>query len=457
MVRSARERILNLAWLMVFLWTILGPQTPVSGQEPLTLVDIYRQALAANEQVGIALEALQIARDEKKKALSAMLPRLESSASYTRRPDDISAPSGNVSRAKEENDFELRITQPLYSGGRAMATYRMAKGAIRESRSELRVTEEELLFEVATAYYDVLKARENRSIALFEVDRLIRHESASQKRFDVGEVTKTIVLRARAELSRARVDLARAEAELKNARDRLVLLAKLPQDFDLIESPEPLSPPGGEEALLEAAIRNRPDLAAAVIRERIADDGIRFARGNFLPTLSVDAVYSRQDQEPKNPFFFVKIDKRATLTLSFPLFEGGLRWAELSEARSKARQAVLQRSLLEDQIRLEVRSALRDLEAIRSVLENSRDQVAFARENFVLVEKQFAFGLATHIDVLDANSLLNDAQRELANSRFDKDLAILRVQQSAGIFLEKAKGPLVEQGAQEDVFRTSSD
>ncbi|MGH7275291.1 MAG: TolC family protein, partial [Nitrospiria bacterium] len=129
-------------------------------------------------------------------------------------------------------------------------------------------------------------------------------------------------------------------------------------------------------------------------------------------------------------------DKLATLTLTFPLFEGGLRMAELREARSKARQAGLERTLLEDRIEVSVKSALHDLAAVESVLENFKDQLASAQENFTLVEKQFAFGLATNIDVLDANSLLHDAQRQLSNATYNRDLAVLRLQKTVGLFLK---------------------
>jgi outer membrane protein len=414
---------------------ILGGWSNAIAQ-PMTLEEVYAKALQSNEQVMIAREGIDIARGEKDKALSVMLPNLVAEASYTRRPDAILSPSGNVSRAEEEKALELRIRQPLYSGGRAMATYKSAKESIKESMEELKVAQEDLLFKVATAYYNLLKAQKNRSLAQVEVERLERHQKASESRFKVGEVTKTIVLRAQAELSRARADLARATAELKTARDQLILLAKLPADFEASDPPAPFLPPGDEQALTQLANQRRPDLVASSIREAVALNGIRFSRGGFLPTLSLEGIYSRQDQDPKNPFFFVKRDQRATLTLTLPLFEGGRRLAELREARSKARQTGLERTLLEDRIEAEVKNALRDLMTVDSVLENLKDQLAYAQENFILVEKQFTFGLATNIDALDANSLLHQAQKQLTNTQYDKDLAVLTLQKTVGIFLD---------------------
>jgi outer membrane protein len=404
--------------------------------QPITLEEVYTKALEANEQVIIAREEVDIARQEKNKALSALLPTLTGGANYTRRPHEVLSPGGNVSRPKEERIYELRLRQPVYSGGKAMAVYQSAKEGIKENAEELRAVQENLLFDVATAYYNVLKAQKILSLAQVEVERLERHLKASESRFNVGEVTKTVVLRAQAELSRAKADRVRAEAELKTARDQLILLAKLPRDFEVSDPPSPFLQPGTETDLMQLAYQRRPDLIASSIREGIARNSIKIAHGGFLPSVSLEGTYSKQNQYPKNQFFFVNEDKQATLTLTLPLFEGGLRLAEFREARAKARQAGLERTLLADRIEVEVKTALRDLETITSVLENFKDQVAFAQENFTLVEKQFAFGLATNIDVLDANSSLHEAQQQLSNARYDRDLAVLGLQKVVGIFLD---------------------
>ena len=86
---------------------------------------------------------------------------------------------------------------------------------------------------------------------------------------------------------------------------------------------------------------------------------------------------------------------------------------------------------------MEVKNALRDLMTVDSVLENLKDQLAYAQENFILVEKQFTFGLATNIDALDANSLLHQAQKQLTNTQYDRDLAVLKLQKTVGIFLDQ--------------------
>jgi outer membrane protein len=407
-----------------------------SGRQ-VTLEEMYREALARNEQVGIAREGLYRSEKEVNRSIGFLLPQLTLQAQYLRRPETLFGSSNTfILRPKEEEQFSAVLTQPLFTGGRALAAYRIAKRGVEGSRHDLNNVQEQLLFGVAQAYYTALKARKNVAIDEAEVTRLEAHRRDAEKRFQVGEVTKTVVLRAEAELSGARANLIKAKNDVETAKNQLSLLTKVPLGFDL-EEPALLDAPAGEEAeLIRQAMENRPDLARERINIEIARQGVKSARGTFLPSLNLQGRYDWIDQSPSGSFL-VRRDRSALLVLNFPLFEGGTRIAELSQARSKVSEAELNRSLLENQISLQVRNDLLTLASITSALQNLRDEVAFARDNFAMVSRQFAVGLATNIDVLDANATLNTAELQLANTMYDRELVILQVYRDIGIFTKK--------------------
>ncbi|MEK6583528.1 MAG: TolC family protein, partial [Nitrospirota bacterium] len=126
-----------------------------------------------------------------------------------------------------------------------------------------------------------------------------------------------------------------------------------------------------------------------------------------------------------------------TLSLTFPLYEGGLRVAEVREAESKFREAGLKRLSLRKDIEIEVRDASYNITAINSAIEFYRKQVSFAEENYNTVFKQFTYGLAVNADVIDANSTLVTAQKSLSNSTFDLQLAIIDLKRKMGVVLEE--------------------
>lgn len=63
-------------------------------------------------------------------------------------------------------------------------------------------------------------------------------------------------------------------------------------------------------------------------------------------------------------------------------------------------------------------------------------QLTFAEDNYKAVSKQFEFGLANSIDVMDANTLLVTAERQLTDSRYNYKLSDLRLKRATGMLLK---------------------
>src|SRR3972149_5180354 len=111
----------------LLLGTVLAlHDSPAFSERILTLEEAYRLADRQNEQVQTAREDLLQAESETRRARSFILPRVSADYNYLRRPDPLFSPFG-VLRPESEDEFSVLLEQPLYSGGRAMATYRIAK------------------------------------------------------------------------------------------------------------------------------------------------------------------------------------------------------------------------------------------------------------------------------------------------------------------------------------------
>jgi outer membrane protein len=436
---SMSSQLIKRQAIVIAFFSSILIMTQTNKASGLTLQEAYRLALENYETVKIARESIIQAEMEKRKALSGLLPTIKSELDYTRRPEAVLNSSGNaVIRPQGDERFQLTLDQPLYTGGQATSAFKIAGLGIQGSREALGSTKEDLLFQVASIFYNTLKAKKNAQIDEDDVKRLEEHRRDAEARYRVGEVTKDVLLRAEAELSAAKASLIRADNDLKVAKDQLTLLTKLKGGFDADEPTAPVVPPQSDQEQLDTAYKLRHDLIKKRLDEQIALENVRFTRGSFFPFLSFEAQYIQDDQSPASPFSTVNHDKLAMLKLTLPLFEGGFRIADLREAQSKARQAELDHVLLREQIRLDIHQSNFNLQALNSVLENLRDQLAFSEENYALVSKRFQFGLATNIDVLDANNTLLDAERQLANSSYDRDLAVLSLQKGMGVFLQYA-------------------
>ncbi len=125
------------------------------------------------------------------------------------------------------------------------------------------------------------------------------------------------------------------------------------------------------------------------------------------------------------------------MVLSFPIFEGGLRIAEVSEARSKFRDADFKRLALKRDMELQITEAVNRMTTAKAVIESYKRQRAFAEEDYKMVFEQFKYGLATMVDIIDADSTLISAQSSFMNSTYDYELSKLEYKAVIGALLEE--------------------
>ena len=89
---------------------------------------------------------------------------------------------------------------------------------------------------------------------------------------------------------------------------------------------------------------------------------------------------------------------------------------------------------------VEVETAYLDFLTQKGTLKSLEDQLVFAKDNFNAVTKQFEHGLAHSIDVMDANTLLVTAQRQLADVVYNYQLSIARLKRATGTLLQFVLG-----------------
>lgn len=421
--------LLSLAWC---LWS-----GAVHAEEKIiTLGDASHLAIAGYESVKLSEEDLYQAEKGIDKALSQMLPSLTANANYTKYSESKVA-GGFRLQPEDTSSYELKLTQSLYSGGKEWSLWRQAKKKTEANKYGLEAVKQEIAFNTSSAYLVVLKAEKTVEIKEASLKRAEEQRKVAAARFKVGEATKAIVLRAEADVASAETELTNAKKDLLVARDKLARLIGVSDEFKVVDpNIQPISD-AGLDKLTAISMEKRQEYIQSRLDQEIAEEGIGYAEGNFLPSLKLEGVYSKRDQNPKTSFFLDE-SMYAGVIFTYPLFEGGLRKAELDEAKSKKRQAELKKINLRRDIELEVREAFHNLEAFTSVIESNKRQLSFAEENYTMVFKQFTYGLSTNVDVIDANSTLVAAQSNLANAAYDYQMAILELKKKVGILLEDA-------------------
>lgn len=419
-------------------------QSSETGPPEYTLEDLYRIAIVQSEKVKISEEDLFIAEREKDKAVSFLLPRLSAFGEHTRYSEEktfYGAEGGFTIQPESSSSWGLRLNQSISLGGREITSLGISKKGIERSRYDLQAVMEDYILSVSEAYFAVLKAKKGVDIARANVERLSKYRDEANTRLRVGEVSKTAVLRAEGELSGSQSELIRIGNILELAMAVLARVAGISgsfsiKDTDWSSQKSAFSPDlDSVDSYKQTAFAERAEIRSGTIGRDIAEDRVIFAKGAYWPSLSVEGVYLGRDENPSSTFFSDE-SIYGLLRIDFPLFEGGLRRAEVRESEARKRQAELLYDDLKKTISIEVEAAYLDLKTQAGILKSLEDQLMFARDNYDAVTKQFAFGLASSIDVIDANTLLVDSERQLSRAQYDYQLAVLKLKRATGTLLK---------------------
>ncbi|MDY6831281.1 MAG: TolC family protein [Thermodesulfobacteriota bacterium] len=276
------------------------------------------------------------------------------------------------------------------------------------------------------------------------LERLEQHRAAVKARLRLGVVTRPDVYRVEAELSSAQADLTDARNARYLAESSLGRAVGLEGGFSLV-SPDTMEiTPLAAASLAQLqhqALRQRADLKAGRVAEKMAQSQIKLEKSAYWPTVSLEGGYTSTEADPE---VFAPEDESiyGSVMVNVPIFDGGLRKANTGTARAELEKARLGRASLEKDIRVEVEQAWRELFSKLERRNALADKLRFAGENFNAVSKQFDNGLATSIDRIDANTLYTQAAKELAAAEYACAVAGLRLEKAAGTFLETVMGVL---------------
>lgn len=426
--------IICCLWCFVFLFIAVFD---ANSTDIYTLDDVFSMALKNAERLKISEEEIYIAEMGKDKAFANLIPKLSVFGGFTKFSEDKYSLGMTVIQADRAYSYGLRLDQTYSIAGREFKLYDSSKDSIEKSRFDNLSVTNDYLLNVATAFYDALKAQRYVEIAKSNMERLQKHKKAAEVRLKVGEVTKTALLRAEAELSGARTEFIKAENNYKLSKAVLSRLVGITSDFELktsdsADSEEALKlTNAGLHSLQSEALISRTEVKSAMLQQKIAERQVRITETAYYPSISLEGVVTKAGMNPES-LSLVKESIYGAIKVNFPIFEGGMRRAEVREAEAKGRQASL---LIEDtrkSVLIDVQKSYLDFLTSKDSLNSLQDQVAFARDNYNAVSRQFEFGLANSIDVMDANNLLVTSEQKLSETDYNFRLSLLKVKRAVG-------------------------
>jgi len=334
------------------------------------------------------------------------------------------APFGSIGNPRfplileREQDTRLTLRQALYAPA-IPAAVRANRAGLEASEFAREATARRLKRDISTGYLGWLQA--SKAVEIVDASRLLLAENlrVNESLFRNGKITQDQVLRANAELLAVEQQLQEARAAREQAARYVNFLLGRALDAPL----EPASLDGeialtiaDLDSLRARAFDSRPELAQAerAISAAAAQTDIASSARRPRLSLGVDAGTQGERYEFGRGRNFATV----SLLLNWSLFDGGSRASEVSAARASERRARTQRDELAQQIELEVRQSLEQLETTASSLRTAAARADAARAAFRIASRKRDEGAISQVEFIDARSALTGAELNLNVTRF---------------------------------------
>ena len=403
------------------------------------IVQVYRDALANDQQYAAARATAEASRERLPQGLAGLLPVLSAAAGTLWNENSYRSDSVSLGNDYNSNSYNVNLTQPLFRW-QNVVQYGQARWQVVQAEANLAQASQDLILRVAQAYFDVLFAIENLKAVRANKAAIATQLEQAKMNFEVGTATITDANEAQARYDLASAQEIAAQNDLDVRRYALrVIVGRNPGELNSLKPQAQLRPP--EPALIErwvdAAENGNFTVQAQQAASEVAAREVERQRAGHYPTLDAVANYGRNNS-PGSPSSQLSngtleaTTRNIGLQLNIPLFQGGLVNSRVREAlanRSGA-QAALENArrtaaLNSQQSFLGVVNGLAQVRALDAALVSSLGALESNKLGYEV-------GVRINIDVLNAEQQVYVTRRDLARARFDTLLAQLRLKAAVG-------------------------
>jgi outer membrane protein len=327
----------------------------------------------------------------------------------------------NIARDLANRGFGATATQTLYDGLQTANRTREAESQVMGARETLRVTEQQVLLDAATAYMNLLRDQAILDLNRRNVEVLTEQLKQTRDRFSVGEVTRTDVAQAESRLAAGRSSLLGAQSNYvtSQANYRRVIGVD-PGRLDPGTPVDRLSPAALPTAINQGQSQS-PSVLAAMYGVDIAELTVKVSEGALYPNFGITASASKSYQ----PVYNVNKQTVASIlgTLTIPIYQGGSEYSAIRQSKESLGQQRLNLDVNRDQARATVVQNWGQLDAAKAQIEATTAQVNAAEIALNGVREEARVGQRTTLDVLNAQQELVNARVALVTAQHDRVVA----------------------------------
>jgi outer membrane protein TolC len=440
---SVKQSVLVLALSLTALFFYF-PAPVSAGEDPnqelnLSLEEALKIALGKNKDIQKAKEYRNLVEGRYVEERAAALPQLTGRTGISRDRDESQAAYNRFFPVERETrSAGIGLNQVVYTFGQVDAAIRAAKIGLQTADDQLKISQQAVIKDVSTAFYDVLLAKELYTLAQENLEQKKRNHEESQKKAVLGVGTDFDVLVSRVAMENARPEVIRTANLIQQSRMKFA--------FQLGMNNEKVDGRGSLEAVIghyppyeesiKTALHNRPELREFQHRIGIAEELVKINNAYDKPRVEFKAGYGWQDlildtTQADGPTWTVG------LVLTYPFFDGLRARGKVAQSKSELASIKIEESKFVDSVILLVRDAVNKVKESGEIVQGLTGTVTQAESLLTLAEKGFEFGVKTRLEVEDSQLNLVRAKLDLARAKRDYLVARVNLDWTMGVL----KGP----------------
>lgn len=408
-----------LATLMLFFKTAKAEEMIKKG-DLLSLRRCIEIALKKHPAIQAAKDARMAAEGKLGQARSNYYPQIEIGTSYNRmhQRDTFDHYSGTLS-----------IKQNIYDFGRTKTSIDLQKLNLESSEAGIEETRLAVIYDVTRAYYNLIKAKRKRDVALEIVRQFEEHLRQAKGFYDEGIRPRYDVTQAEVNLSNAKLGLIKAENTLRLAIISLNNSMGVPDapEYDIEDDLNFKKYEITLDNALSFAFENRPDLKSMVSQRMVTEKLLELARKNYNPVLLGLANLGWTGNT-----FPLEREWNIGATLTIPIFNGFLTRYQVSEAEANLNTIKANEEALRQKIYMEVHQAYLNLREAEERIPTAELAVRQAIENLEIARGRYEASLGSPVEVTDAETSYANAQASYIEAITDYRIAIATLEKAIG-------------------------
>ena len=440
---------------------------PLQGQTSdtlrLSLSEAVTRGLRDGDEALLAGAQVELTDAQVTMARATGLPQLRLNGSFGHVYENARANAvGQIFNQVNTYSTNVNLSQVIFQGGRIVSGLRSASRLQEASQLNKRETESRISYDVQRAYLQVLFADRIAEIQGTTYARAQKHLEEVERFEQAGRAARYDVLRARVQLSNLEPQVIQARSDQEITLLELKRLTNIPLEravvlITTIDAATAQAVAGTVEAN-DGGANERPALRAAEMTASARQAGIRVARADFMPSVSIFIQGGFQAFPTGNRFppGFGRIistecppgtpagrsciehnggwfeDRSMGIQVNWPLFDGLRAKGNVDLAQAQARVADLQLAQQREQVALEVAEARAGFKAAKSLFEARRQNSAEANEALRLATLRYGRGLSTQLEVQDAQIAVMQSETNEARAIYDYYLAAAELARALG-------------------------